>query len=111
MKASDQYGLSLEVIGSLKKVFKKHPSIEKVILYGSRAKGNYKIASDIDLCIETSETDLSFLFQIENEIEELLLPYKVDLSIFSKLDNEKLKDHIMRVGVQFFKQDAQILKS
>lgn len=104
-------GLPTNVIQSLKSVFAKYKPIEKVILYGSRAKGNFKPGSDIDLTIITSEKDLSFLFKIENDIDELLLPYKVDLSILSLLDNENLKDHIQRVGVQFYVKDAQDLKS
>lgn len=95
-------GLSQPVIEKIQNIFKKHPTIDKVILYGSRAKGNYKNSSDIDLTMMTSERDLSFLFKIENEIDDLLLPYKVDLSIYSLLDNENLKDHIQRAGVVFY---------
>ncbi|HEY8272216.1 MAG TPA: nucleotidyltransferase domain-containing protein [Pseudobdellovibrionaceae bacterium] len=98
------FGLSNNVIDKINSVFKKYPSIEKVILYGSRAKGNYKPASDIDLTIISSTQDLSFLFRIENEIDDLLLPYKVDLSFYSLLDNENLRDHINRVGVIFYVQ-------
>ena len=105
MSENQDSGLSFGSVDKLKQVFKKHPTIQKVVLYGSRAKGNYKPASDIDLTMFTSETDLSFLFKIENEIDDLLLPYKVDLSIYSLLDNDQLKDHINRVGKVFYVQD------
>lgn len=103
MKESFRFGLSESEIRSIQSIFLKYPEIEKVILYGSRALGTFKPASDIDLTIMTSKKDLSFLFKIENEIDELLLPYKVDLSIHSMLDNENLKEHILRVGQEFYK--------
>ncbi len=111
MSASLRFGLSDKTILSLRSVFTKFPSIQKVIIYGSRAKGNFKPGSDIDLTLITSENDLSFLFEVENAIEELLLPYKVDLSFYSSLDNENLKDHINRVGVEFYLANSQDLKS
>ncbi|MBS0626813.1 MAG: nucleotidyltransferase domain-containing protein, partial [Verrucomicrobia bacterium] len=46
-----RYGLNELTIQKITDVFTKFPSIEKVVLYGSRAKGNYKNGSDIDLCL------------------------------------------------------------
>ena len=62
MNLSEQAGLSTKTIESLRYVFSQYPAIQKVILYGSRAKGNFKAASDIDLTMMTTEKDLSFLF-------------------------------------------------
>ena len=99
---SPQFGLSDKDIKKINSVFLKYPEITKVIIYGSRAKGNYKPASDIDLTLFTNKNNISFLFKIENEIDDLLLPYKVDLSIYSLLDNENLKEHIDRCGQVFY---------
>ena len=96
------YGLSERVIDQLQAVFQKSSKIEKVILYGSRAKGNYKAGSDIDLTVISESLTLTELLAIENAIDDLLLPYKVDLSLYSKIDNEELKEHIHRVGVEFY---------
>ncbi len=98
-----KFGLSNSEIQKIQSIFQKYPEIEKVIVYGSRALGTFKPTSDIDLTMMTSNKDLSFLFKIENEIDELLLPYKVDISIYSMLDNENLKEHILRVGQEFYK--------
>jgi predicted nucleotidyltransferase len=48
----DAYGLPLHVINTLNGIFKAYPQINNVILYGSRAKGNYRQGSDIDLCMD-----------------------------------------------------------
>ena len=101
MSDSLKYGLSEKVISSLKIVFLRHPQIQKVILYGSRAKGNFKPGSDIDLTLVAPQIDLTELLKIENEIEDLLLPYKVDLSLFHQIENKDLIEHIQRVGAEF----------
>lgn len=94
-------GLSTETIQKLKLIFRQQPKIEKVILYGSRAKGNYKPGSDIDLTLVAPTMSLSELLNIENQIDDLLLPYKVDLSIFHLIENPDLVNHIERVGLEF----------
>ncbi len=95
-------GLSASVIEKISGVFAGHPAIAKVILYGSRAKGGFRAGSDIDLTVVESTIDLSELLLVENEIDDLMLPYKVDLSIFEKIENENLRDHINRVGQVFY---------
>ena len=97
-----KFGLSEVDNQKIKSIFFKHPEIEKVLIYGSRAKGNFKPSSDIDLTIITKKKDITFLFTVENEIDDLLLPYKVDLSIFDLLENESLKEHILRVGQIYY---------
>lgn len=96
-----KYGLSAKTVAELKEVFAKYQDVQKVILYGSRAKGNFRTGSDIDLTLVAPKLDLSRLLKIENEIEELMLPYKVDLSLFHKIENDQLIEHINRVGVEF----------
>ena len=78
-----------------------YPAVEQAILYGSRAKGNYRNGSDIDLTLFGEELDLTTLLRIETELDDLLLPYKIDLSIFHKIDNPDLIEHIKRVGKLF----------
>jgi len=97
-----KHGLSQETIKSLNEIFSKYNKIYKVVLYGSRAKGNYKNGSDIDLTLFGDDINLELLHKIELEIDDLLLPYKVDLSVYNDLNNEDLKEHISRVGIVLF---------
>ena len=100
----NQFGLKPEVITQINQIFAEYPEISKAILYGSRAKGNYKNGSDIDLTLISDRLNHRQLLQIQNQIDDLLLPYSVDLSIFSTIDNLHLIEHIDRVGITFYER-------
>lgn len=93
------YGLSADVLRKIRAVFAQYPQIEQVILYGSRAKGNFRKGSDIDLTIKGEGVSLSQLLKIESQLDDLLLPHKIDLSLFHQLEDPDLVAHIARVGV------------
>lgn len=91
-------GLKPEDIVRMKDILSHFPQIEKVLLYGSRAMGNYKPASDIDLSLLGENIDLTMQHYLELELDDLLLPYKFDISIYTKISNPEFKKHIDRVG-------------
>ncbi len=97
-----KFGLKILTIEKINTVFSQYPEVEKAVLYGSRAKGNFKNGSDIDLTLEGKNLSLSILYKIDNDLDDLLLPYTFDLSIFKHIDNADLIDHIKRVGVVFY---------
>jgi len=97
----NRFGLSEQTISSLKTVFSKFPEIEEIVLYGSRAKGNFRPGSDIDISLKGRELTTDHLLKIESEVEELFLPYKIDLSLYSKIENPDFIEHIDRVGIKF----------
>ena len=97
-----QFGLKPDTIARINGVLLAHPEVEQAMLYGSRAKGNYRAGSDIDLFLKGETITLTQLMKIENELDDLLLPYKIDLSLHHALDNPELIDHIRRVGLVFY---------
>lgn len=99
-----KYGLKQTTIEKINMIFSDRPQIEQVILYGSRAKGNYRNGSDIDLTIKGEGITLSQLLKIETELDDLLLPYKIDLSLLHQIDDPDLIDHIRRVGIVFYEK-------
>lgn len=99
-----KYGLSKAIVAKICGVFARFPTIEKVVLYGSRAKGNYKPGSDIDLTLYGKNLSISQLGDIAEELDDLLLPYMLDLSIFDQLGNSDLRRHIERVGQVFYEK-------
>ncbi|MFN3998950.1 nucleotidyltransferase domain-containing protein [Algoriphagus sp.] len=100
----NNFGLKNEVVEKIRNVLDLFPSIKKCIIYGSRAIGNYRYNSDIDLTLVGENITFSELLKIENELDDLLLPYQIDLSILKKIDNKDLIDHINRVGKVFFER-------
>jgi uncharacterized protein len=94
-------GLPAYAVDQLCGIFRACPGIRRVILYGSRAMGTYRPGSDIDLCLEGEALGLTELLAIEGRIDDLLLPWKVDLSLLHQIDNQGLLEHIRRVGVTF----------
>ena len=96
------FGLPLAAVEKIRAVFAHHPEVETVVLYGSRAKGNYKTGSDIDLTMYGDDLNHSILLTILDELEDLLLPWTIDLSIFRQIDNVSLREHIERIGVAFY---------
>lgn len=98
-----RFGLKETTIEKLCGVFAKYPQVSKAVLYGSRAKGNYKNGSDIDLTLHGgADLTLNVLYKILDDIDDLLLPYTIDLSIYRTLSDPDFLDHIHRVGVTFY---------
>ena len=97
-----QYGLTENNLAQIKLVLKQFGEIEQAYLYGSRAKGNYKPASDIDLVLKGRQLNLRQLSNISLQLDDLLLPYKFDIAIYHQIDNDDLLDHINRVGVDLY---------
>ena len=98
------YGLNKEAIEKINQVFARYQAVEKVFLYGSRAKGNYKNGSDIDLTLIGENLNWRLLNKISLDLDDLLLPYKIDLSIYDQITNSDLIDHISRVKIVFYKR-------
>ncbi|MFV7234260.1 MULTISPECIES: nucleotidyltransferase domain-containing protein [Flavobacterium] len=99
-----KFGLNKETISKINSVFVKHSEIEKVIIYGSRAKGNFRNGSDVDLTLFGNELKYGLVGEINFEIDDLNTPYLFDISIYNQLTSESLKDHINRVGKIFYKK-------
>ncbi len=99
-----RFGLKSATIMAINGVLAQYPQIEQAIIYGSRAKGNYRIGSDIDLTLVSDELTPQHLNRIATQLDDLLLPYSIDLSLFKQIDNADLVDHIKRVGKVFYQK-------
>ena len=64
--------------------------------------GKQKPYSDIDIALYGKSIDLTILNKIENQLDDLLLPYKFDVCVFEKLNNHDLISHIERVGINLY---------
>jgi predicted nucleotidyltransferase len=105
------HGLSDATVKKIRDVLAGFPQVEKAVLYGSRAKGTFKPGSDIDLTLFGSELSFSVLARIDVALDDLLLPYEMDLSIFDDLRHPALIDHVRRVGVVVYEKNAEPLEA
>jgi predicted nucleotidyltransferase len=96
------HGLSDATVRKIQQVLAGFPEVEKAVLYGSRAKGNHKPGSDIDLTLFGEELDERVMSRLYWALDDLLLPYEMDLSNFTDLQHPALIDHIRRVGVMLY---------
>lgn len=103
----NMYGLELEEMQLLQQIFSETNGLEEVILYGSRAKGNNKPFSDIDITLLGERLSDEDLTDICYKLSESSLPYFCDVSIFRHLTSPSLIDHIKRRGKTIFKRSQE----
>jgi predicted nucleotidyltransferase len=102
-----KYGLAEPTVTKINEVLAQYPAVERAVLYGSRAKGNYKPGSDIDLTLYGTSLTPGLCATIAEVLDDLLLPYTIDLSVFAELKHPELEAHIRRVGVVFFERESR----
>ena len=97
-----KFGLDQTTIDRISLVFSRYTDVDKVVIYGSRAKGNYRNGSDIDLSLMGIKLTEQLLSAIYSDLDDLNTPYLFDISIFDRLHSPDLENHIVRVGQVFY---------
>ena len=98
------HGLSATTVEKIQGVLSRHPEVQRAVLYGSRAKGNFKPGSDIDLTLVGGGLDGRIRGRIDEELDDLMLPYEFDLSLLDDIEHPELLDHIRRMGVILYER-------
>jgi len=93
-----QFGLNENTIKNIIEIIKRFEEIEKVIIFGSRAKGNFSKGSDIDLALFGKKVDSEIIRSLTLQFDESGIPNKFDLVHYEAISNDDLKAHIDRVG-------------
>lgn len=101
----NQFGIKDEELYSLKNIFSSTVEVDKVILFGSRAKGCYKPYSDLDLVLCGEDVSSTVLGNLLMDIDDLLMPYKVDLLLYNRITNEALKHEVETFGVVIYQKN------
>ena len=94
----NEFGLETKEMDKIIMSIASIDGVDKAVIYGSRAKGNYKPFSDVDISLVGKSLSYSDLLRLHSIIDDLLLPYEIDLNIFDLIQNENLKEHILRCG-------------
>lgn len=97
-----KFGLDKATLSKIQSVFEKYTEIDEVVIYGSRAMGNYREGSDIDITLKGEKLNPVLLSSIEQDIDELNTPYLFDISIYHQLKSPSLIGHIDRMGTLFY---------
>ena len=100
-----EFGLKDNEINALRETLASFPEIEEAIIYGSRARGTNKAFSDIDITLKGSDLTYLQLALLDARIDDLYLPYFVDLSLFSMLRNADLIESIEREGKVLYRNE------
>ena len=97
-----QHGLSDRTVERIREVLARFPAVQNAVLFGSRAKGTAKRGSDIDLAIYGEGLDWRVLGRIEDQLDDLLLPYTISLVHHNARTDSEVAAHIARVGIPFY---------
>ena len=100
------YGLTEDTLTRMAEVFARMPKLEEVILYGSRARGNYRAGSDIDLALKGGKLDINDLLKIAADLDELDLAYHFDLLLFDNVKSPDLLEHIRTEGKTIYRRTS-----
>ena len=99
------FGLLNSDIENIILILNKQTKIENAFIFGSRAKGNFKNGSDVDIALKGTELDFDTVSQISYLLnEETNMPYKFDVLDYNKINEPQLKEHIDRVGIEFYRR-------
>lgn len=105
----NKFGLPQRTVNEILAYFLKSPDIEKVMIFGSRAKGNYHNGSDIDFAVWTDKHDS--IIDVTASLNNLPTPYKFDVVDYKNISHEGIKNSIDRDAVLFYQREDKNIKS
>lgn len=105
------YGLRDSDLDCIVAALRKHPEIEKAILFGSRAKGTFKPGSDVDIAIAGDEITFSTIAHLHAELEgESPMPYFFDILDYSHVKNQEIRENVDRAGILIYDRSTEQLE-
>ena len=96
------FGLARRHYLDLARVFGKYPKIERVLIFGSRAKGVEKPYSDIDLAVIAPNMGDTEFARVLSDLDELELVFKLDVLHLDRLNQQKLRETVLAHGKTFY---------
>lgn len=101
------YGLKERSYNELMAILTSVPEIEEAVLYGSRARGDYWHASDIDLSLKGNGLNRHVLSVLNDKLYESHIPYFFDTHIYSDIMNQKFKENVDRDGIVIYRKQKE----
>ncbi len=104
-KTESLFGLRAGDIENIIAVIQQQNEVQEAMIFGSRAKGNYKNGSDIDIALKGSGVNHITSGNVSHALnEETQMPYTFDVLSYQTISNKDLMEHIDRVGICFYKR-------
>lgn len=100
-----KFGIEKDILDKIIEIFKKYKQVKKVCIFGSRARGDHKKTSDVDICIWLEDDGENLIYRIEDELEEVDTILLFDIVVFSSITKESLKDIIIKEGVVIYERE------
>jgi len=101
----ETFGLGPEALELICGVFRRHPEIHEVKIFGSRARGCFEKNSDVDLAL-WGDLDLGLVARIRGELDELPLPHVFDIQAYATIRHAPLRQHIDEVGKTLYQRQT-----
>jgi uncharacterized protein len=102
------YGLKDTDLEIICNIFRIEGKIEEAVIFGSRARGNYKNGSDIDIALKGKDIDAGIISHLSYQLnEETLLPYKFDIINYNTINNNDLIQQINRNGITIYSKSSK----
>ncbi len=105
-RVTRQHGLSASAVAKIVTVLARFPEVDRVVLFGSRAKGTHKPGSDIDLALVGERLDWRTIGRMYDELDDLLLPFRFSLVHYGAATDPDVAGHIARVGILLFEREG-----
>jgi len=107
---NNAFGLKENDLEEIISILREHKEVEEALVFGSRAKGNHKNGSDVDIALKGKITfeivsHISFLLN-----EETAMPYRFDVLNYNTIRNKELTEHIDRTGISFYQRSKSFAK-
>ena len=104
-KTGNTFGLREDDLENIIAVLQQHKKVEEALIFGSRAKGNYKNGSDVDIALKGTKLDWNTANDIGYILnEETQMPYKFDVLNYDNIANKDLTEHINRTAISFYRK-------
>lgn len=98
-----KFGLSEQVLSNIIEVISTAKSVQRAVLFGSRARGDFRANSDIDLAIYSND---GLTAELSLDLNDTVGVYKINIIDMHSLDNDKLRLNIEQQGIEIFSRQG-----
>jgi len=102
------FGLSAAILDELRLVFSRFSAVDRVLIYGSRARGDFRPGSDIDLLVLAPTMAAPELARLWMALDDLPIIFRLDVSLCQEVDNPKLMRNMLADGVTLYQGVAAV---